>query len=122
MTDHNLIKYQSQAQRLGLTDINAANINLFLWQIVTELKLRPNAGTYEFSRRKYVRLLGGMTCDTTLYDYYYRFIYDTVKVIRHGGKAYVFRIEHIADVIKYEKQASFRYLPGSDSFEVVKEV
>ena len=121
MTDKNLIKYQTQARRLGLTNVNANNIHILLWQIVDELKARPDAGTSRFTKRKYMRLLDGMTCGTTLYDYYNGIIYDTVQVIRKGGTAYVFRIEHIADVIKHEKHAGFTYLPGSDSFAVTLE-
>lgn len=121
MTNGNLIKYQTEARRLGIQNINANDIGVLLYQIVEELKSRPSAGTVKLRRHKLDRMAAGVVCGTTLYDYYLSMITDTIRIIRKGGIAYVFKIEHIADIIKREKAAQFRYLPGSDCFEVTLE-
>lgn len=119
MTDKKLQKYQVQAAKLGLTNINATHIDVLLLNVVGELKQRPGAGTLELTRDIYVRQPGDITEETTLYEYYSDMIRDTVKQIRQaGGRAYIFSIEQIADVIKYEKNAKFKYIPDGDCFKV----
>lgn len=119
MTDKSLKKYQVQAARLGLTNINATHINVLLWNIVEELKAKPSAGSLTLDSIKYARLPSGARNETTLYEYYNEMIRDTVKQIRQtGGRAYIFSIEQIADVIKYEKNAKFKYIPDGDCFKV----
>lgn len=118
MTNRSLIKYQSQAARLGIDNINAHNVPMFLANIVTELRHRPSAGTKNFEPGR-VKLPQEMRRETTLYEYYVGMIQDTVRQIkRRGGKAYLFSVEQIADVIKYERDAKFEYLPDADCFEV----
>lgn len=118
MSGRSLKKYQAQAAKLGLVNINATHINVLLWNIVEELKSKPSAGTLTFTRKSY-RQSKGVRYETTLYEYYTGMIRDTVKQIRkHGGKAYLFSIEQISDVIKYEKNARFKYLSDSDCFKV----
>ena len=110
-----------QAAKLGLKNINAEYIEILLWNIVEELKTRPSAGSLKLTRAEYARQPSGGRNETTLYEYYNAMIRDTVKQIRkQSGRAYVFSIEQIADVIKYEKDAKFQYIPEGDCFLVTK--
>lgn len=119
MADQRMIKYQCQAAKLGLKNINATHMNVLLMNVVEELKARPSAGTLTLTRDVYVRQPSGIKEETTLYEYYSDMIRDTVKQIRQtGGRAYIFSIEQIADVIKYEKNAKFKYVPDGDCFKV----
>lgn len=74
-------------------------------------------------RHRYARTPGGFRLETTLYEYYNSMIRDTVQQInKANGYAYVFSIEQIADVIKYDKDAEFTYIPDGDCFKVTKGV
>ena len=109
MTDKYLIKYQMQAAKLGLKNINAPRISVLLWNVVEELKSKPSAGKSVFTKQT-CNQYEGVRYETTLYEYYTGMIRDTVKQIRQtGGRAYIFSVEQIADVIKYEKNAKFKY-------------
>ena len=119
MDDRSLKKYQAQAVRLGIENINATHIDVLLMNVVDELKARPSAGSFTLAKNEYVRPPSGARSETTLYEYYNEMIRDTVKQIRQtGGRAYIFSIEQIADVIKYEKNAKFKYIPDGDCFKV----
>ncbi len=121
MTNKNLTRYQSQANRLGI-NILAYDVQTLLDVAVVELKSRPDAGTRTLKRRSCTRVPTGMRQETTLYQYYEAMIADTVKQInKHRGVAFVFSMEHIADIIKYEKDAQFTYIPDADCFLVSKE-
>ena len=73
------------------------------------------------TRDHYVRIPDGARKETTLYEYYNDMIEDTIKQInKTGGRAYVFSIEQIADVIKYDKDAEFTYIPEGECFMVTK--
>ena len=121
MTSKSLTKFQCQAARLGIENINLTNILVFLANVVAELKLRPDAGTLHISRHRYARTPGGARLETTLYEYYNSMIRDTVQQInKTNGYAYVFSIEQIADIIKYDKDAEFTYIPEGDCFKVTK--
>lgn len=118
---NSLTKYQLQAARLGLQDIDANDIHMFLLKIIMELRSLPSAGSRTLGKRAYTRLPDGTRDETTLYYFYAGMIDDTVRQInKKRGRAYVFSIEQIADVIKYEKNAQFIYLPDSDCFMVTK--
>lgn len=121
MTNKSLTKFQCQAARLGLENINATNILVFLANVVAELKLRPSAGSLRMGKHQYARTPAGSRSETTLYEYYNSMIRDTIRQIsKAGGRAYVFSIEQIADVIKYDKDAEFTYIPDGDCFMVSK--
>lgn len=121
MINKSLTKFQCQAARLGLEDINATNILVFLANIVAELKSRPSAGSLCINKHQCVRTPAVSSSETTLYEYYNSMIEDTVKQInKTGGRAYVFSIEQIADVIKCDKNAEFTYVPDGDCFMVTK--
>lgn len=104
-----------------MKDINTTNILVFLANVVTELKSLPSAGSLKIGRHNFARVPTGARQETTLYEYYNSMIRDTVKQInKAGGRAYVFSIEQIADVIKYDKDAEFTYVPEGDCFMVTK--
>jgi hypothetical protein len=121
MAKDSLTKFQLQAARLGLENINATNILVFLANVVAELKSLPSAGSLKANKHHYVRVPVGSRQETTLYEYYNSMIKDTLKQInKTGGRAYVFSIEQIADVIKYDKDAEFTYIPEGECFMVTK--
>lgn len=122
MSKNSLTKFQLQAARLGLKDINASNILVFLANVVAELKSLPSAGSLKIGRHNFVRVPTGARQETTLYEYYNSMIRDTIRQINQtNGRAYVFSMEQIADVIKYDKDAEFTYVPEGDCFMVTKE-
>ncbi len=64
----------------------------------------------------------GMKSDgvTTLDSYYVAFINDTLSQIRHGKIGYVFKIEHIKDVFKYEQDICVKYVDGCYAISKIK--
>ena len=112
-------KYRMQAKRLGISNMGTGNMDKFLFNIVEELRKQKSANQKLPSVAGKCKSSGGMRWETTLYEYYVGLIRDTlIQIRRPGGSAYIFSVEQIADVLKYEKGANFEYLPGSDCFRV----
>lgn len=114
-----ILKYRSQAEKLGIPGTDTGNMDRLLFNIVDELRGRKGSDQPLPVPVGRCKVPGGMRWETTLYEYYIGLIRDTLIQIRKAnGSAYIFSVEQIADVLKYEKQANFEYLPESDCFRV----
>lgn len=110
-------KYRNEAAHLGvyLRDKTMPElVNSFL----SEIRCLPSSGKREVKLGRKPAKISGVVYETTGYEYYEGFILDTVREIRAKRSAYVFKLSHIADVMKYEKDFDADYLEDSDSFKL----
>ena len=92
----------------GSMDIN--NKQYLLDEALAEIKsnlpkTQRTKMNYAFSRSKY-------TYDdnvTTLYKYYVAFINDILRNIRRGETDYVFNLEQVKDILRYERDIDVTY-------------
>lgn len=54
----------------------------------------------------------GFTSDT----FYVELVNDSLWLIRHGRTAYVFSLDHIVDILRFEPDVKVTYLQSSNSF------
>lgn len=60
----------------------------------------------------------GVVYQETQYHWYVQLINDVLHEIRHGNAAYVFKLEHVKEILRFEPNAKFNYLSDSDSIRV----
>lgn len=60
----------------------------------------------------------GVVYQDTQYHWYVQLINDVLGEIRHGRAAYVFRLDHVKEILRFEPNAKFNYLSDSDSIQV----
>lgn len=77
------------------------------------ISIQTPASPGKYLRRTTTKLGGGMVLDTEPLDaYYVQMINDTLKQIRHGRTAYLFRLVQVRDVLRFEPSAQFAVIDG----------
>lgn len=67
----------------------------------------------KYLRRRVTSLGAGIVLDIEPLDaYYVQLINDTLKQIRHGKTAYLFRLAQVRDVLRFEPSAQFAVIDG----------
>lgn len=113
MTD----KYLNQLIMLGFTAEYKKDVGEFLNHAIETLRIGTAPSKERRLKRHYVKNVGlGIRQETTLDQYYVDLINDTLREIRRGRPAYIFNLEQIREVFRFEPEAKIRYLPQSDSF------
>ena len=57
---------------------------------------------------------------TTLDNYYVSFINDCLALLRKGQPAYVFKVEHIRDVLRFERDIKVEYLKDEEMIKLTR--
>lgn len=60
----------------------------------------------------------GVVYQDTQYHWYVQLINDCLREIRRGRAAYVFKLDHVKEILRFEPDAKFNYLSDSDSIRV----
>lgn len=74
-------------------------------------------------RRRYLtrftaNVVGGVNDGLSLDKYYVELINDTLRQIRKGHEAYIFSLDHVKDVLRFEPNAQFEVLSDAGSIKV----
>lgn len=74
-------------------------------------------------RRRYltrftVNVIGGVDDGLSLDAYYVQLINDTLRQIRKGHEAYIFSLDHVKDILRFEPNAQFEVLSDVGSIKV----
>lgn len=117
MTDYEMIKYQAEAVRLGVNVKREEKIEDFLNKAITALRavIIPSK---EKRLTRHGSKIPGVIYEDTLDKYYVDMINDTLSEIRKKRTAYIFNLKQVAEILRFEPLAKFRYLKDSDSFAV----
>ena len=104
------------------TDFYPANSRVFLDYAVTRLRCETPQSKDTILRR-YIHNRpdrDGGTDDgiDTLDSYYVQMINDTLKLIRTGKAGYLYTIQQIKDVIRFEPHIQVRYISDAGAYEV----
>ena len=120
------VKENKHEESCECYDFVPSNTQEFLNKIVGRYKLIvPDSKDKKLKRKvySYYDNYHGIVDDkvTTLDAYYVGFINDCLDLLRKGKPAYIFKIEHLRDIMRFEKEITVNYI-GDGSIEVRKEV
>ena len=57
---------------------------------------------------------------TTLDNYYVNFINDCLALLRKGQPAYVFKVEHIRDILRFQRDIKVEYLKDEEMIKLTR--
>lgn len=120
------VKENKHEESCECYDFVPNNIQYFLDKIVKRYKfIVPDSKDKKLKRKvySYYDNYHGIVNDkvTTLDAYYVGFINDCLELLRKGKPAYIFKIEHLRDIMRFEKKIVVNYI-GDGSIKIRKEV
>ena len=120
------MKEDKREESCDCYDFVPNDMQYFLKKIVERYKsIIPDSKDKKLKRKvySYYDSYHGIVDDkvTTLDAYYVGFINDCLDLIRKGYFAYIFKIEHLRDIMRFEKDIIATYV-GDGSIRIRKEV